>query len=269
MDEDQSNQDHPHDVPTPSESVAALQRLLAMWHAHDGEAAIPHIDGTPLPGVAIHVQVEHIAELTASVIALLRQNIYLSTAPLIRLSMECAVNAVWWARNPMGVRSSMHEAARQSSLLVRAMRRMSPGAFRNSGVVDEVVRDYARFASDEARVFELRCKAIPGGEWIYPYYRLLSQASHGGPPLLEEYMEPIPPTAENPDGISLVQRPHYHQLEIALGTQVIIFALAIAAWDSVLPSHPGEKALYELGDRLGFGDMLRQATGRNSAGKRR
>ena len=233
-----------------------------MWHAHDGGAAIPLIDGTSLPGVAIHVQVEHIAELTTSVLELLRHHIYLSTAPLIRLSMECAVNAAWWAREPTGVRAAMHQAARQSSLLVRAVRRLSPGAFRDTKHLDAVLADFAQFASDEARVFERRCKAIPGGEWIYPYYRLLSQGSHGGPPLLEEYMEPIPPTDENPAGISLVQRPHYRHLEIALGTQVIMFALAIAAWDSVLPSHPDEQALYQLGDRLGFGDMLRQATGR-------
>lgn len=250
------------DVPSPGESVAVLQRLLEMWHAHDGGAGIPWIDGTSLPGLAIHVQVEHIAELTASVLGLLDQNIYLSTAPLIRLSMECAVNAVWWAREPTGVRGAVHEAARQSSLLVRAVRRLSPGAFGNTKQMDAVLRDYAQFASDDARVFERRCKAIPGGEWIYLYYRLLSQGSHGGPSLLEEYMERVPPTEENPDGISLVQRPHYRHLEIALGTQVIMFALAIAAWDSVLPSHPDEKELYELGDRLGFGEMLREATGR-------
>lgn len=250
------------ELPTPGESVAELKRLLAMWHAHDGGAEIPLIDGTSLPGVAIHVQVEHVAELTTAIIELLHHDIYLSTAPLIRLSMECAVNAAWWAREPMGVRGSMHEAARQSSLLVRAVRRLSPDAFRNTTHLDAALRDYARFASDEARVFERRCRAIPGGEWMYPYYRILSQGSHGGPLLLEEYMESIPPTKDNPDGISLVQRPHYRHLEIALGTQVIMFALAMAAWDSVLPSHPDEKALYELGDRLGFGVLLRQATGR-------
>lgn len=249
------------EVPNPGESVAVLQRLLRLWHAHDGGAAIPKIDGTSLPALAIHVQVEHIAELTTSVIQLLHSNIYLSTAPLVRLSMECAVNAVWWAREPIGVRSSMHEAARQSGLLVRAMRRLSPGAFQDTRELDAVLRDYAVFASDEARVFEKRCKAIPGGEWIYPYYRLLSEASHGGPPLLSEYMRRIAPTEENPEGINLLQRPHYRHLEIALGTQVIMFALALAAWDSVLPDHPDEQELHELSDRLGFGELIRQATG--------
>lgn len=57
----------------------------------------------------MHVQVEHIAELTASVIELIRGNIYLATAPLIRLSLESAVNSVWWASDPAGVRASVHE----------------------------------------------------------------------------------------------------------------------------------------------------------------
>lgn len=252
------------DVPTPDESVGVLSSLLRMWHAHDGGAVIPLIDGTSLPGLAIHVQVEHIAELTESVLELLRNDIYVSTAPLIRLSMECAVNAAWWAREPIGVRSSVHESARQGRLLVRAIRKLSPGSFRDTGDLNAVLRAYAEFASDEARVFETRCKAIPGGEWIYPYYRLLSSASHGGPALLDEYTEQIQPTRENPEGVHLIQRPHYRNLEVALGTQVIMFALALAAWDSVLPHHPDEKELHELGDRLGFGDLLRQATGRRS-----
>ena len=82
-----------------------------------------------------------------------------------------------------------------------------------------------------------------------------------GPPLLNEYMERIPSTEENPEGINLLQSPHYRHLEIALWTQVIMFALALAAWDSVLPDHPDEKELHELSDRLGVGELIRQATG--------
>lgn len=168
-------------VPTPSESIAALQQLLRIWLARDGEASIPLLDGTSLPGMAIHVQVEHIAELTESVIELIRHNIYLTTAPLMRLSLECAVNALWWASKPTGVRSSMHEATRQSGLLAKAMRKIAPRVVNDTKGLDEALRVSAEFASDEARYFEKRCKAINGGEWIYPYYRLLSEASHGGP----------------------------------------------------------------------------------------
>lgn len=250
------------EVPSPEESIAVLHRLLGIWHARDGGASIPWLDGTPMPGVAIHVQVEHIAELTASVIELIRSNIYLSTAPLIRLSLECAVNAIWWARDPSGVRSSIHEAARQSRHLANAMTRLRPDAPADTAVIDRILSANADFVKMEARVFERRCRAIPDGQRLYTYYRILSEASHGGVPLLSEYSTQIPATASNPEGIALVQRPHYHHLEFALGAQVISFALGLAAWDSVLPSHPDETELYELADSIGLGAMLRGATGR-------
>lgn len=250
------------EVPSADESIAVLHRLLGIWHARDGGAGIPLLDGTPMPGMAIHVQVEHIAELTASVIELVRSNIYLSTAPLIRLSLECAVNAVWWASDPTGVRASIHEAARQSRHLASAMTSLRPDAAADTAWIDRILGANADFAKMEARVFERRCRAIPDGQRLYTYYRILSEASHGGVPLLNEYSRRVPATTSNPEGIALVQRPHYDHLEFALGTQVISFALTLAAWDSVLPSHPDEAELSELADSIGLGEMLRRATGR-------
>ncbi|GAA1809104.1 DUF5677 domain-containing protein [Agromyces neolithicus] len=259
-------QDVDGDYPAPGESIAVLNRLLRMWHAHDGGASIPLLDGTSLPALAIHVQVEHVAELTESIIELIRHNVYLSTAPLFRLSMECAVNAVWWASDPARVRASVHEAARQSDLFVRSVRRVQPGAFSDSAGMTESIKEFARFASLDARVFERRCRAIQGGAWIYPRYRLLSESSHGGIALLSEYSVHGTRTATNPDGLALVQRPHYRHLELALETQVILFALALAAWESVLPDHPDETELFELANDLGFGDLLQTAIGRPSPG---
>jgi hypothetical protein len=251
-----------HDVPSPDESIGVLHRLLGIWHARDGEASIPLLDGTMTPGMAIHVQAEHIAELTASVITLVHNNIYLSTAPLIRLSLECAVNAVWWASDPDGVRASLHEAGRQGRLLTRAMGRLRPEHTARTDEIDQILNANATFARTEARVFERRCKAIPGGQRLYAYYRLLSEASHGGIPLLGEYSQKVPKTQWNPEGVALIQRPHYRQLEFALGTQIVSFALALAAWDSVLPGHPDEAELYQLADEIGLSPLLREATGR-------
>lgn len=252
-------------VPSPEESIAVLQRLLGIWHARDGGAAIPLLDGTLAPGMAIHVQVEHIAELTAAVIELVYSDIYLSTAPLVRLSLECAVNAVWWTADPSGVRASMHEAGRQSRLLAKAMSRLHPDVRQDTTEIDRVLAANAAFVKTEARVFERRCRAIPGGQRLYTYYRILSEASHGGVPLLSEYSRKVPASEWNRDGVELVQRPHYRRLEFALGAQVVSFALALAAWDSVIPSHPDEAELYDLADAIGLGGLLREATNRPQA----
>lgn len=233
-----------------------------MWHAHDGSVALPLIDGTSLPGMAIHVQVEHAVELTESVLILIRNDRYLPAAPLMRLTMECAVTAAWWSTNPVGVRGSVHEATRLRNLRIRGMRGGSPDSYTDTPEMQEAMREYARFASAEAKAFEQRCKAIVGGEWIYPYYRLLSEKSHGGTSLLDEYLEQVPVSAEAPDGITFVQHPHYQSLEIALGLQVIMLTLALAAWDAVSPAHPDQDALHETADRLSFGDFIPGATGR-------
>ena len=249
-------------VPSAEESIRILQDLLSMWHAHDGTVALPLIDGTPLPGMAIHVQVEHAVELTESVIILIRNHRYLPAAPLIRLTMECAVTAAWWATNPVGVRGSVHESARLRTLRIRGMHGGSPASYTDTPEMRAAMSEYARFTSGEAKAFEQRCKALVGGEWIYPYYRLLSEASHGGTSLLDEYSEQVPVSANAPEGIALLQHPHYQTLEIALGLQVIMLTLAIAAWDAVSPAHPDQDALHEMADRLGFGEFIPGATGR-------
>lgn len=248
------------ELPTPDASIAVLHDLLRLWHARDGSASIPLLDGTALPGIAIHVQVEHIAELTTSIIELIRHHIYLSTAPLARLSLECAVNAVWWAADPTRVRSSAHETARQSRQTFRAFARSAPSAIPDPERLDALLQATAPHAHQEARVFERRCLAIPDGRQLYARYRLLSEGTHGGLPLLDEYSERIAPSDSNPEGLSLVQRPHYRHLEFALETQVMSFMLAFGAWDAALPTHPDEVALARLAEEIGMGPMLRRAT---------
>jgi hypothetical protein len=248
--------------PSIDQSVAALQYLLWVWHARDGMVALPEVGGSTLLGTALHVQVEHAVELTEAVIELLRNNIYLSTAPLIRLSMECAVTAAWWATNPKGVLASVHEAVRQTERRVAEGRKGQPGPFVDDPHIADTIAETAEFASNTARDFRERCEAIKGGSWIYAYYKLLSEMSHSGPNLMFEYAPVVEVDARHPDGLAFTQRPHYENLDLALWLQVRMLTLAIASWDAISPAHPDERALHDLADSLDFGEFIREATGR-------
>ena len=243
------------------ESVAALRHLLRIWHARDGEVQLPLLHGTSLPAAAIHVQAEHSVELTESVLALLSADHYLTTAPLIRLTMECAVNATWWASNPAAVVGSIHNSMVLRKRRADALRGNKPADLAKSQALRQMMAAHAEHSSIEARVFEKRCEAIVGGAWIYPYYRFLSESAHGGPNLLEEYTRQIPTSASYPLGFSLIQRPQYKHLDIALGLQVMMLTLAIGAWDSLSQDYGAASEIPALADQLGFGEFIAQATG--------
>jgi len=120
---------------------------------------------------------------------------------------------------------------------------------------------HAKHSSIEARVFEKRCEAIVRGAWIYPYYRFLSESARGGPNLLEEYTRQILTSASYPLGFSLIQRPQYKHLDIALGLQVMMLTLAIGAWDSLSQDYGAASEIPTFADQLGFGEFIAQATG--------
>lgn len=247
--------------PSVDESVVVLQQLVRIWHARDGQVQLPLLDGTSLPAAAIHVQVEHSVELTESIMALLAAKQYLTTAPSIRLTMECAVNATWWASNPAAVRGSVYNSMVLRKRRADAMRGSKPTDLEQTRTLAELMGDYAKHSSVEASVFEKRCEAIAGGAWIYPYYRFLSESAHGGTNLLDEYTEQIPISATYPEGFSLLQRPHCKDLDVALGLQVMMLTLAIGAWDSLSPGYDASSEIPAIASQLGFGEFIARATG--------
>lgn len=247
-------------VPEPEDSIALLEELIRMWESHSATIAVPVIDGSLLPGVAIQVQVEHAVRLSEAVIVLSREGLFIQLAPLVRLALECAVSAAWWTLHPNNVKASVNEAARLKNLLMEGMNTMSEGPRDADSDWESISAEFAQYHVTEARNFEQRCNALAGGTYLYPYYRLLSEASHGGTALIEEYMVPAEATPEQPTGLAFQRHAPYKHRDLVLGINVIALALAIRAWDDITVDHPLQGQLNDIATRTGANIVIAPAT---------
>ena len=82
-------------VPSSEQSVDVLRQLLLIWDEVP-ETEVPVLeDGDWERGVSARVQVEHAVGLTRAVLVLADAGLLIQSVPLVRMTMECAVTAVW------------------------------------------------------------------------------------------------------------------------------------------------------------------------------
>lgn len=222
-----------------------------MWEAHGDSVEVPIISGSLLPGMCIQTQVEHAVRLTEAVLLLVKQGLFIQVAPLVRMVMECAVTAAWWTLNPDNVKGSAAEAARMKRLLIQGMSVAAGENYTPHADWEEMAEEFDAYKTAESQKFEQRCNALQGGTPVYTYYRLLSEVSHGGTAVLEEYLEQVPETKENPYGYAFQRHAPYKFFDNVLAIHVVMLGYAMRAWDNITKDHPDADALDELGTVLG------------------
>ena len=242
-------------IPSIEESCKAIRELIALWGEQNSRdtVEIPIMDRNPLVGITIHVMAQHSVALSESVLVLTSANMFLESAPLIRLTMECAVTAAWLSVTPNAANAARHEDARNRLTTINSL-------FEDLGRVDEdlledatkAVAELAEHKSDAARYFEKRCKKLAGGEKIYTMYRIMSGFSHAGIGLTELYLAEVDKSRTNQYGISLLNKSNY-PAEASLVHQVVMLALSMKAWDDIFPMHPCRGALEKIAKDFGFG----------------
>jgi hypothetical protein len=249
-------------LPTMDESVAILERLVAVWRdPATTPTAVPVLDGSAGRGMLTLGQAEHAVGLTDAILVLVKVGMFVQAAPLVRLTLECAITAAWFAVTPGSGDAASKDFANSRENLVIAMEDLADPAGR---VARQKVRDAARVAAKasgaelrrdaldgEASRFEQRCNALVGGEWAYPYYRLLSEYSHGGAGLLEHYGRDIEPSPANPLGLEYDPTREFEYAAVELGAQATSLIIALQAWDDIVPSHPMRTALAEIAAEMG------------------
>jgi hypothetical protein len=245
--------------PTPQQSVDHLHDLIQMWEAHGESVTVPIIGGSLLAGMCIQVQVEHAIRLTEAVLLLVKQGLFIQVAPLSRMVMECAITAAWWTLNPDNVKGSAAEAARMKQMLIKGMASAAGTAPIPHADWADMAEQFDAYRSGEAHKFEQRCNALQGGAAVYTYYRLLSEASHGGTAILDEYLEQVPETPDNPFGYAFQRHAPYKYFDNVLAIHVLMLGYAMRAWDNITKDHPDSDALDALGDVLGSGLIISPA----------
>ncbi len=250
-------------VPSIDESSKAIRELITLWREQNssGTVEIPLMEGLPLVGVTIHIMVQHSVALSESVLVLTSANMFLESAPLIRLTMECAVTAAWLSITPNAGNAARHEDARNRLATINSI-------FEDLERVDDdlledatlAVTELAEHKSDAARYFEKRCRKIAGGEKIYTLYRIMSGFSHAGIGLTDLYLTKVDESPANPYGISLLDKSNYPAPDASLVQQVGMLALSMKAWDDILPTHPNRTALENIAKDFGFGLEINSTT---------
>ena len=114
----------------------------------------------------------------------------------------------------------------------------------------------------EASHFEERAESLAGGDWFYPYYRLLSEYSHGGAALLEHYGRPVDAVPSNPLGLEYDPKREWELAAIAMGVQAVALITAIKAWDDLAPEHPMRARLDSIAEEMGTTVILNRKTKR-------
>jgi hypothetical protein len=237
-------------TPTADESIAALRELLSVWSSGEGPVDVRVMDNSILRGLSIRVQVEHAIALTHSVMLLVKNAMYMQSIPLVRMTMECAVTAAWMAVTPYSAFAAAHDGATKRQRLLAALADIAGEVDADTDMEFEAA-EFAAHASGEAAIFEQRCLSLAGGEWIYGYYRLLSEASHSGTALLDFYMD------ETEDGgLAFADLSKFRYTDVALGLQVVMLHIALISWDEVSEGHPNAQRLTEIASHLGINSIL-------------
>lgn len=209
------------------------------------------INENPLTGTAIRVLAEHAVALTDSIVLLTEQDMLIQAAPLIRLTMECGVTAAWLSVAPNAGNEANHEAARQRRAIFEGMLREAALEDEQSlADAREIVQDLAEHQSEAARKFERRCNQIVGGKELYVHYRILSDVSHAGLGLMDQYLLEADRNSETTEGYALVSPANYRTADVAFGYQVAMLCLTLTAWDNLIKEHPRSAKLQGVADRF-------------------
>ncbi|XAS67518.1 DUF5677 domain-containing protein [Micrococcaceae bacterium Sec5.7] len=238
--------------PTVDESAAALRELLSMVSAED-PVTIQVMDHTLLRGLSIHAQVEHTVALTRSILLLVENGMFIQSMPLVRMSMECAVTAAWMAVTPFSGAAAAHDGGTKRLRLLKDLAVIAGEPDADDAYLQSEIAEFAKHASAEARIFQQRCESLVGAEWMYGYYRLLSEFSHAGSSLIDSYMEEM-----EDDGLAFADLSKFRYTNFALALQVVLLHIALTALDEVADGHPNAVKLKEIGERLGIQSNLRR-----------
>lgn len=252
----------PSFIPSRAESVDNLREIVTLWREVDASNAVL-LDNSPRRALAVRALTEHAVNATDAILVLESSNMLLQAAPLARLTMECAVTAGWFAATPGSAEAAILEASKQRRKLVVDL--VATSAQNDEGLIaelDQTIADLHDSESHEARVFLDRCRSLEGLDWVYPFYRALSELSHAGTSLVDQYLNEEPVTSSSPFGVSYDARGLHPYPETLLSMQSGLVLYALSAWNALHADERLWKGIDAMGPRTGLAsgrDVIRRA----------
>jgi hypothetical protein len=249
--------------PTVDELHSASRELLKLWHARTQIS--PHRNGPGNADAKLHAvngMSSHAFRLAETAIHLVRIDLALESAPVVRLALECALTAMWTALVPDGVEAMLNEDFRSRRNIATTLRDTPAWVQAGLDVPHPSDEDYDTSSTAQARRFNQLCDdLIPGGSELYSYYRLLSWFSHPTNYIIDRYGS----LDESDDGLRLQLRlrrtptPNGEEPQLYAHFSAMAMVIAAAAVDALDVDHSDRSAIKELADRVGCASEFRLA----------
>lgn len=213
----------------------------------------------PSNAIQIWTFAHHAARLSRAVLALHDAGHDLEAMPLIRQTVECAMNAAWLLITKDGGVALGAVDTKSRRVMYREVTEL--GMADLSEVLRRVDEEEARNEQTitHTRSFEERCRAVSGGRHIYAMWRTLSLYSHATSSIADAYLEKVPESEDSPLGVAMLLEADWDQGETWMRVQALMLLLAqIAADDAqAKPSHRTQLA--KARRRLGVDWQIRPA----------
>jgi hypothetical protein len=241
-------------LPTADESIRDLQELLAIWGHSSNPVMVQIMDDSWVRAAMVRVQADHAVALARAAIVLIDNEMFIQSAPLIRQMWECSITGAWAATTTNSGQGLLAEADRSHALVMKALGAM---AGEPDVEVEDLVGEWQEFRTPESKQIEQRCRALDGGKWLYAYFRLLSQFSHGDGALFSQYIEVGEVRSEFGHPWAFRNMREFPYTDTVLGLAVVALHLTMLAWDEVSDGHPWEERLAAFADAHGIRSSLR------------
>lgn len=241
--------------------AAEVQRLVLLWEQHSSRKFSPKDGMQPSNAVQIWAFAHHATRLSRAVLTLHEAGHDLEAMPLIRQTVELAMNAAWLLLAEDG--GAALSAVDTKNRRVMFTEVTDLGLADLSDVRGRLDAEEARNAETvtKTRSFEERCKTISGGAQIYAMWRTLSLYSHGTSSVADVYVESAPEDEGNPYGVKLRLHGDWDQGETWMQVQALMLLLAQIAGDDAQRDTPNRVKLIDARRRLGVDWQIRRADG--------
>ncbi|MCI9856780.1 DUF5677 domain-containing protein [Microbacterium proteolyticum] len=234
-------------------------RLVNLWEQHMSRRFTPRHGLLPSNAVQIWTFAHHAARLSRAVITLHEAGHDLEAMPLIRQTLECAMNAAWLLVTETGGPALSAVDTKNRRVMYREVTEL--GMADLSEVLKRVEREEVRDAETvtHTRSFEERCRAVSGGRHIYAMWRTLSLYSHATSSIADVYLESVPVTLEAPLGVAMLLEADWDQADTWMRVQALMLLLAQIAADDAQAKPVHRTQLARARKRLGVTWQIRPA----------
>jgi hypothetical protein len=239
----------------PPNGEIVLRELLVIWERLGAQrTSVPREVDAIRHATLVHGLAAHAAQLSKGALALMEQNLWVPTYPLVRLILEDAILVEWLESETGSWRELLRRSAADLIRLVDQIAEhgtLTTELTRFREVAEANLSDLGGPAAGRFTVERQMTDLAGAGKALYTDYRILSQYCHAGKPVVDLYSIEDDST---PGGIASLRQPKF-DLDVDERSAVHGYAAAgllqiLLAWSRCTSEAAEQAALQAIAKRL-------------------